>query len=232
VPARSCCSSYSSVCNDSIVRQCTLTRDDIDCTTICVVNSSSSSYTLCSTPQLLKHYHVQTYSLELCFLHYGCIPCTLYRTLAEQMGGSISFTDNVPHGTVMLLRIPKQPPPVAPAAPATTAGTTDAAAATGSDTTAGAAVDDGDSDSSDEQLQLSPAAAADNEALLRTKRILVMLLYCILLILLCVIVQTAVTCVRRHCNCMLQSSSMSNTIAGSHTAYTNRRGVRLLNHDQ
>jgi hypothetical protein len=31
---------------------------------------------------------------------------TTCRTLAEKMGGTIGFVDNVPHGTVMTLRVP------------------------------------------------------------------------------------------------------------------------------
>jgi hypothetical protein len=113
-----------------------------------------------------------------------------YRTLAEQMGGSISFTDNVPHGTVMVLRIPQRQAPAAAAPPAaaaaaatpTTAAT--AAAATAA-TPAAAAVSSTEQTASStgscEQSTelplplppLSKAAVAENERLLRTKRVLV-----------------------------------------------------------
>jgi hypothetical protein len=108
---------------------------------------------------------------------------TLYRTLAEQMGGSISFTDNVPHGTVMLLRIPHHPPSLTAAAAAAASNSTTAAAT--SDTTGTAIADScngtrsrsstaGSSASFDD----AQAATADNEALLRTKRVLVSALTC------------------------------------------------------
>jgi hypothetical protein len=70
------------------------------------------------------------------------------------MGGSVSFRDNVPHGTVMTLRIPQQQASAAAAATAPTS----AAATTAAETAAAAA---------------AASSRAQFELLLQSKRILV-----------------------------------------------------------
>jgi hypothetical protein len=89
------------------------------------------------------------------------------------MGGTISFVDNLPHGTVMTLRIPQS------CTPATaTAATDDSSTAADSSTATATATASSTELSSEAGGNLLVAAvaeptAADNEALLRTKRILV-----------------------------------------------------------
>jgi pyruvate/2-oxoglutarate dehydrogenase complex dihydrolipoamide acyltransferase (E2) component len=124
------------------------------------------------------------------YTHHHTLLTTHCRTLAEQMGGSISFTDNVPRGTVMVLRIPQQQASAAAAAAAAAAATAAAAAAAAAATAAAAEAPPAAAGvSSAEQTRssfssceestelpqppLSQAAVAENERLLRTKRVLV-----------------------------------------------------------
>jgi hypothetical protein len=90
------------------------------------------------------------------------------------MGGTISFIDNVPHGTVMTLRIPQMH-----TSEAVTAAT-DVSSTTADSTTATAVNSDELSSEAIGNLLRAPPepTAADNEALLRTKRILVRVLTC------------------------------------------------------
>jgi hypothetical protein len=118
--------------------------------------------------------------------NHAALLTTYCRTLAEQMGGSISFTDNVPRGTVMVLRIPQQqasaaaaaaapPELVAAAAAATTTAAEPAAAAVAVSSAEHTHSSTSSCEESTElpQPPLSQAAVAENERLLRTKRVLV-----------------------------------------------------------
>jgi hypothetical protein len=88
------------------------------------------------------------------------------------MGGTISFVDNVPHGTVMTLRIPQSYKPDAVTAVADDDSST---AADSTTATAAASSNELSSEAVVSSLAVAPAesTAADNEMLLRTKRILV-----------------------------------------------------------
>jgi hypothetical protein len=99
------------------------------------------------------------------------------------MGGTIGYTDNTPHGTVMLLRVPKQHPQCQQQAHSSkldspTPTGTDSISSTSTDSTSSSSSSgSGDSSMSREKSSSSSsvekAAAASNEHALNSKRILV-----------------------------------------------------------
>jgi hypothetical protein len=114
-----------------------------------------------------------------------------HRTLAERIGGTVSFVDNVPRGTVMTLRIPQQqqqaavetvtacvvPIAAAPAEFTPSSSSSSAAAASAATDGTGSSCDEHSLSASPlsrmRQNMLYTAAAAADEHLLKSKHILV-----------------------------------------------------------